>query len=163
FTALGAPGGGLHGTGIVSPFGGLTESGVDDLNANGTGYGGGGLGEGTIGLGTIGTMGHGAGAGSGQGYGAGAGRGLSARPVPSGGAGSGMRAFVEAPAPLPAIDPNGRFATTYRPGHGHAAWFDAAVARGEMPEASRELLADLGSQEIAALPAPTDGALAFQT
>jgi hypothetical protein len=101
FAALGAPGGSPPGgaSGIVSPFGGLTESGVDDRNANGnmtgdtigdafgygglgatgTGWGGGGTGEGTIGLGNIGTMGHGSGTGSGQGYGAGAGRGLRNR------------------------------------------------------------------------------------
>ncbi|MFO0653399.1 MAG: AgmX/PglI C-terminal domain-containing protein [Polyangiales bacterium] len=84
---------------MVSPFGGLTESGVDaqnalgnmngeaigdafgygGLGASGTGWGGGGTGEGTIGLGSVGTMGHGAGTGSGQGYGSGAGRGLRTR------------------------------------------------------------------------------------
>lgn len=101
FAALGAPGGGMAGgqSGIVSPFGALTESGVDDRNANGnmtgdnvgdafgygglgatgTGWGGGGSGEGTIGMGGIGTMGHGSGTGSGQGYGSGAGRGLRNR------------------------------------------------------------------------------------
>jgi TonB family protein len=101
FAALGAPGGGMAGgqSGIVSPFGALTESGVDDRNANGnmtgdnvgdafgygglgatgTGWGGGGSGEGTIGMGGIGTMGHGSGTGSGQGYGSGAGRGLRSR------------------------------------------------------------------------------------
>jgi hypothetical protein len=101
FAALGAPGGGVAGgaSGIVSPFGGLTESGLDNVNANGnitgdtigdafgfgglgatgTGWGGGGTGEGTIGLGNIGTMGHGSGTGSGQGYGSGAGRGLRGR------------------------------------------------------------------------------------
>lgn len=101
FAALGAPGGGMSGgqSGIVSPFGALTESGMDDRNANGnmtgdnvgdafgygglgatgTGWGGGGSGEGTIGMGGIGTMGHGSGTGSGQGYGSGAGRGLRSR------------------------------------------------------------------------------------
>ncbi|MFO0652554.1 MAG: AgmX/PglI C-terminal domain-containing protein [Polyangiales bacterium] len=101
FAALGALGGGASGgaSGIVSPFGGMTESGVDNQNANGnmtgdavgdafgygglgatgTGWGGGGTGEGTIGMGNIGTMGHGSGTGSGQGYGAGAGRGLRGR------------------------------------------------------------------------------------
>jgi len=101
FAALGALGGGAAGgsSGIVSPFGGMTESGVDNQNANGnmtgdavgdafgygglgatgTGWGGGGTGEGTIGMGNIGTMGHGSGTGSGQGYGAGAGRGLRSR------------------------------------------------------------------------------------
>jgi TonB family protein len=101
FAALGAPGGGMSAasSGIVSPFGGLTESGLDNQNANGnmtgdavgdafgfgglgatgTGWGGGGTGEGTIGMGGIGTMGHGSGTGSGQGYGSGAGRGLRNR------------------------------------------------------------------------------------
>jgi pSer/pThr/pTyr-binding forkhead associated (FHA) protein len=101
FAALGALGGGAAGgaSGIVSPFGGMTESGVDNQNANGnmtgdavgdafgygglgatgTGWGGGGTGEGTIGMGNIGTMGHGSGTGSGQGYGSGAGRGLRGR------------------------------------------------------------------------------------
>lgn len=101
FAALGAPGGGAAGgaSGIVSPFGGLTESGLDNVNANGnmtgdaigdafgfgglgatgTGWGGGGTGEGTIGLGNFGTMGHGSGTGTGQGYGSGAGSGLRGR------------------------------------------------------------------------------------
>ncbi len=101
FAALAMPGGGMSGgaSGIVSPFGGLTESGLDNQNAQGnitgdaigdafgygglgavgTGWGGGGTGEGTIGLGNIGTMGHGAGNGTGQGYGSGAGRGLRGR------------------------------------------------------------------------------------
>ncbi len=101
FAALGAPGGGAAGgaSGIVSPFGGLTESGLDNVNANGnmtgdaigdafgfgglgatgTGWGGGGTGEGTIGLGNYGTMGHGSGTGTGQGYGSGAGSGLRGR------------------------------------------------------------------------------------
>ncbi|MBL8684499.1 MAG: hypothetical protein JNK05_35320 [Myxococcales bacterium] len=79
---------------IISPFGGLTESGTDGnmtgdaigdafgfggLGATGTGWGGGGTGEGTIGLGNFGTMGHGSGTGTGQGYGSGAGSGLRAR------------------------------------------------------------------------------------
>ncbi len=101
FAAMGSPGGGMAGgaSGIVSPFGGMTESGMDNQNANGnmtgdsigdafgygglgaagTGWGGGGTGEGTIGLGNVGTMGHGSGTGSGQGYGSGAGRGLHGR------------------------------------------------------------------------------------
>ncbi len=89
------------GSAVASPFGGLTESGVDRQNANGnmtgdaigdafgygglgasgTGWGGGGTGEGTIGLGALGhgALGHGAGPGTGQGYGSGAGRGLRTR------------------------------------------------------------------------------------
>lgn len=101
FAALGAPGGAAGGgaSGIVSPFGGLTESGLDNQNANGnmtgdsigeaggfgglgtagTGWGGGGTGEGTVGMGNFGTMGHGSGNGTGQGFGSGAGRGLRGR------------------------------------------------------------------------------------
>ncbi len=78
FAALGAADGE---SGIVSPFGGLTESGADSSNDNlsgdtigdafgfgglgatGTGWGGGGTGEGTIGLGSFGTIGHGTGTG----------------------------------------------------------------------------------------------------
>jgi tetratricopeptide (TPR) repeat protein len=85
-------------SGVVSPFGGLTESGADSngnmngdtigesfgfgglgAQAAGWGQGGGGTGEGTIGLGNFGTMGHGSGTGSGQGYGSGAGSGLRGR------------------------------------------------------------------------------------
>ncbi|MEZ4408917.1 MAG: TonB family protein [Polyangiales bacterium] len=100
FAALGAAGGmAAASSGIVNPFGAMTESGLDDRNAQGnmtgdsvgdafgygglgaagTGWGGGGTGEGTIGMGSIGTMGHGSGTGSGQGYGSGAGRGLRNR------------------------------------------------------------------------------------
>jgi Ca-activated chloride channel family protein len=44
-----------------------------------------------------------------------------------------------------AIDPNGRFATTYRPGRGFLSGFEAALARGGVPQPARELVADLGS------------------
>lgn len=86
-------------TPVVSPFGGMTESGLANRNpgdnmtgdavgtafgygglgATGTGWGGGGTGEGNIGMGDIGSMGHGSGVGSGQGYSSGAGRGLRGR------------------------------------------------------------------------------------
>lgn len=44
------------------------------------------------------------------------------------------------------IDPNGRFATTYRPGAGHLAAFDSAIARGIVTEEERELVSDLGAR-----------------
>jgi Ca-activated chloride channel family protein len=44
-----------------------------------------------------------------------------------------------------AIDPNGRFATTYRPGRGFLSGFEAALARGGVPQPARELVADVGS------------------
>ena len=143
FAALQAPS-----AGIVSPFGSMTGDEVGDaygsggLGATGTGWGGGGTG-GTIGMGNVGTTGHGAGTGSGQGYGSGSARGFAAPVV----------------RPVVSLDPNGRFATTYRPGHGHTAWFDASVARGEMPAATRDLLAELGSHEEPVMAAPVDQAL----
>ena len=45
-----------------------------------------------------------------------------------------------------AIDPNGRFATTYRPGGGHLAAFESAVARGVVPPAEREIVSDVGAR-----------------
>jgi Ca-activated chloride channel homolog len=66
----------------------------------------------------------------------------------------------EAPPPSPGvveapIDPNGRFATTYRPGGGHLSAFDSAVARGIVPPAERELVADIGARYQPDLPEPT--------
>jgi Ca-activated chloride channel family protein len=53
-----------------------------------------------------------------------------------------------APTPRtePTLDPNGRFATTYRPGGGHLAAFDSAVSRGIVPANEREVVADLGAR-----------------
>lgn len=129
FAALGSPGG--QPSGIVSPFGGMVMSGT--------------------GMGSVGTLGHGSGAGTGVGYGSGGGRGYA-----RGGGGYGAPAEARS---VVAIDPNGRFATTYRPGRGHQAWFDAAVARGEIPATSRDLLADLGGRGEPAMQAPGDHAL----
>jgi Ca-activated chloride channel family protein len=75
------------------------------------------------------------------------------------GEGAGGRA-AEAPA---AIDPNGRFATTYRPGGGHLAAFDSAVARGQLPQTDRELVAEVGARYAATMAAPTKTALALGT
>ncbi len=63
---------------------------------------------------------------------------------------------------LPTIDPNGRFATTYRPGRGHLAGFEASLARGELPRESRELVGDVGSRYAPDMPAPTTQALAWR-
>jgi uncharacterized protein YegL len=153
FAALGAPGGGAGGNGIVSPFGSLTESGVDAQNANGN-MRGNTLGD-AFGHGGLGVVGHGSGGGVGVGYGNGRGRGGG------GVAGNGYAAPVVA-QPTVTIDPNGRFATTYRPGHGHLAWFDAAVARGEIPQDTRDVLADLGSNADPVIAPPADKALELQ-
>jgi Ca-activated chloride channel homolog len=111
--------------------------GAGGLGLSGIGEGGAGRGGG-IGLGSIGTIGHGT--GTGQGFGSGHGR-L---------AGTHHKIAHEpradaAPAEAP-IDPNGRFVTTYRPGGGHLAAFESAIARGVIPEATREVVSDVGAR-----------------
>jgi len=81
-----------------------------------------------------------------------------------GAGGTPMRA--EAPITAPAqdekpIDPNGRFATTYRPGGGHLAAFESAVARGQVPDAEREVVSDVGARYAATLAKPKDTAMAI--
>jgi Ca-activated chloride channel homolog len=63
---------------------------------------------------------------------------------------------------LPSIDPNGRFATTYRPGRGHLAGFEASLSRGELPPESRELVGDLGSRYTPDVSLAADKAIAWQ-
>jgi Ca-activated chloride channel family protein len=62
-----------------------------------------------------------------------------------------------------AIDPNGRFATTYRPGGGHLSAFEAAVARGIIPEGERELISDIGARYASDAAAPAAKTLAIAT
>ncbi|WP_437314120.1 vWA domain-containing protein [Sorangium sp. So ce385] len=122
------------------------------LPLDGLGDDGGGAGSG-LGLSGIGTIGHGAGAGSGQGFGSGQGRAGAAPP--------GAAAYApEADVPL---DPNGRFATTYRPGGGHLAAFEAALARGVVPEAERELVSDVGARYAPEVPLGPGKALGLRT
>jgi Ca-activated chloride channel family protein len=69
----------------------------------------------------------------------------------------------DSPAPPKAdvaIDPNGRFATTYRPGGGHLASFESAVARGFIPAGERELVSDVGARYAPKIDAPKDKAMA---
>ena len=61
------------------------------------------------------------------------------------------------------IDPNGRFATTYRPGGGHLSSFESAVARGIIPAAERELVSDVGARYAPAMDPPKGAALALRT
>ncbi len=70
-----------------------------------------------------------------------------------------------APPPVVAapLDPNGRFATTYRPGAGHLAAFESAVSVGLVPEAEREIVGDIGARYVPEIASPKKGALAFQT
>lgn len=161
----------------TAPWGRDDSLGNDPMSARGMGLSGiGPGGGGGIGMGPIGTIGHGAGTGTGQGFGNGSGRlggahaagggqpalppGYAAPPgyaVPPGYAAPGQGA-AEAP-----IDPNGRFATTYRPGGGHLAAFESAVARGIVPEAEREVVSDVGARYAPPF-APEDGrALALRT
>ncbi|WP_433932508.1 VWA domain-containing protein [Sorangium cellulosum] len=84
-----------------------------------------------------------------------------AAPSVAGGAseGAGRAAAPEAAA----IDPNGRFATTYRPGGGHLAAFESAVARGIVPPAERELVSDVGARYAPAIDVPKGATLALRT
>jgi Ca-activated chloride channel family protein len=61
------------------------------------------------------------------------------------------------------IDPNGRFATTYRPGGGHLAAFESAVARGIIPTAEREVVSDVGARYTTPFDVPKGKALAVHT
>jgi Ca-activated chloride channel homolog len=148
---------------LGNPLGAVSAVDVG-IGLSGIGEGGGGRG---IGLGNIGTIGHGAGTGMGQTYGAGVGQGDGAGarrlggPGASNGAAGGYaeRAAALAEAPL---DPNGRYATTYRPGGGHLAAFESAVARGILPPATRELVSDVGARYAPALRVPDGRALAFR-
>jgi Ca-activated chloride channel homolog len=89
---------------------------------------------------------------------------------------AGMPAPTLAPPPSPssagpadaeesqvAIDPNGRFATTYRPGGGHLAAFESAVARGVVPAAEREVVSEIGARYAPAIDAPKDKAIIVKT
>ncbi|MFS8068904.1 MAG: vWA domain-containing protein [Byssovorax sp.] len=82
--------------------------------------------------------------------------------VEGGGPGNADPAPATTPALVP-IDANGRFATTYRPGGGHLAAFESAVARGIIPAAEREIVSDVGARYTPAMDAPTSTALAFRT
>ena len=75
-------------------------------------------------------------------------------------------AFAEdRPAPAPAaprLDPNARYATTYRPGAAALGALDAALARGTIPPVYRDLVGDFGARYAPAFPAPDKGALAVR-
>ena len=72
----------------------------------------------------------------------------------------GVGAEPVAPA-LARLDPNARYATTYRPGGAALAAFDAAVSRGQIPTSFKDLVGDFGARYAPALEAPRDGALAI--
>ncbi|XYH94340.1 vWA domain-containing protein [Sorangium sp. So ce1128] len=124
---------------------GLPLNGIGDARGGGGG----------LGLGSVGTIGHGAGAGSGQGFGSGHGR--AGGSAPSIAAPGDYAPQAEAP-----LDPNGRFATTYRPGGGHLAAFEAALARGVVPAEERELVSDVGARYAPAIPIEPGKALGLR-
>jgi Ca-activated chloride channel family protein len=63
--------------------------------------------------------------------------------------------------PAARLDPNARYATTYRPGGAALAAFDAALSRGQLPTSYKNLVGDFGARYAPALAAPTSGALAI--
>ena len=151
---------------------GASVDGSEGLELSGIGEVGGGPG-----LGSIGTFGHGAGRGSGSGSGLGFGSAhgrlggshfiapsLAARapspspppPLPA------LTPVLAAPASDVAIDPNGRFATTYRPGGGHLAAFESAVARGIVPGDAWEVVGDVGARYTPAVAVPAGKALGLR-
>jgi Ca-activated chloride channel family protein len=69
---------------------------------------------------------------------------------------------AEAPEARPALDPNARYATTYRPGGAALSAFDAAVGRGDIPAEYKDLVGDFGARYASTMAAPTDAALAFR-
>jgi Ca-activated chloride channel homolog len=81
----------------------------------------------------------------------------------AGGATAPRGGFAPEPAAEAALDPNGRFATTYRPGGGHLAAFESAVARGIIPAAERELVSDVGARYAPAVDVPKGTTLALRT
>lgn len=69
---------------------------------------------------------------------------------------------VAVAAPVPKLDPNARYATTYRPGGAALSAFDAAVAKGDIPGEYKDLVGDFGSRYAPAMDAPKDAALSFK-
>jgi len=147
-----------------APIGrGSGAAGAAGLGITGAGEGGSG-----IGLGSIGTIGHGAGTGTGQAYGAGSGtsggygKGYGAGSGASGGYGNPAAVAHPSAPPEEPINPNGRFATTYRPGGGHLAAFESAVARGVVPVAEREVVSDVGARYTPSFPVAPDRSLGMR-
>ena len=69
---------------------------------------------------------------------------------------------VAAAPVVPKLDPNARYATTYRPGGAALSAFDAAVAKGDIPGEYKDLVGDFGSRYAPTMDAPKDAALAFK-
>lgn len=65
-------------------------------------------------------------------------------------------------APVPKLDPNARYATTYRPGGAALAAFDSAVQKGDIPAEYKDLVGDFGARYAPQMDAPTTSALSFK-
>ena len=85
-----------------------------------------------------------------------------------GSGGLGFGSSSGAPTPVDSLgfrrsslDPNARYATTYRPGGAALAAFDAALARGSIPAVDRDLVADFGARYAPPIEVPEGAAMAF--
>ncbi len=72
---------------------------------------------------------------------------------------------VEIVPSLPAVaaahlNPDARYATTYRPGGAAMAAFDEAISRGQIPSSYQDLVGNFGARYAPVLDAPAEGALA---
>ncbi len=67
-----------------------------------------------------------------------------------------------AQAAVPKLDPNARYATTYRPGGAALAAFDSAVAKGDIPAEYKDLVGDFGSRYAPTMESPKEAALSFK-
>jgi Ca-activated chloride channel homolog len=63
--------------------------------------------------------------------------------------------------PIPMLDPNARYATTYRPGGAALSSFDAAIARGALPSTTKDLVGEFGARYAPPIDPPKTGAMAF--
>jgi len=70
------------------------------------------------------------------------------------GGGGGMLA-------IPRLDPNARYATTYRPGGAALSAFDAALSKGTISASYKDLVGDFGGRYAPEMTKPTDAAMAF--
>src|SRR5215469_4328887 len=75
--------------------------------------------------------------------------------------GNAAKSYDHTSVTLPALDPNARYATTYRPGGAALAAFDAALGRGQIPAAYRDIVGDFGARYAPPLDPPASGALAI--
>ncbi|MEI7891482.1 MAG: VWA domain-containing protein [Myxococcales bacterium] len=61
----------------------------------------------------------------------------------------------------PRLDPNARYATTYRPGGAALAAFDSALARGSIPAVYKDVVGDFAAKYAPTMARPSGAAMAF--